>query len=115
MWEPMLHLFGALQHVRPTGGVLPQRQHVSEFTGFSGGWGWGGGVSFVRVTTRVDRPSRFFVYLVTCRSRDYLGNSTFALLLFGLEDMTGSTFEACLCLSLVLLLRLAGLRCPSPN
>ena len=37
------------------------------------GKGWVGGVSLVRVTTRVDRPSRVFVYLVKCRSRDYLG------------------------------------------
>ena len=34
---------------------------------------------------------------------------------FGLEDMAGSTFEDCLCLSFVLLLRLSSLRCPSPN
>ena len=102
-------MFGQLGGFCPSVNMYPSSQ------GFRVGGGGGGGVSFVRVTTRVDRPSRFFVYLVTCRSRDYLGNSTFALLLFGLEDMTGSTFEACLCLSLVLLLRLAGLRCPSPN
>ena len=46
-----------------------------------------------------------------------LGHDSFAgrPACLGLQDMTGSTLEVCLCLSLVLLLRLVGLRCPSPN
>ena len=42
-----------------------------------------------------------------------LSDHSFTRLLafLGLQDMTGSTFEVCLCLSLVLLLLLAGLRC----
>ena len=54
----------------------------------------GAGDSFVGVSTCITRHSRYT---------------------FGLEDMVGSTFEVGLCLSLVLLLRLSGLKCPSPN
>lgn len=73
----------------------------------------GAGGSFIRVTSHKS------TFAIRCRLRDapfafYSGNSTLALL-FCLEDMTGSMFEVCLCLSLVLLLRLSGLRCPSPN
>ena len=99
-------------HVGSTGGVSPARNMWSVFFRFGGGGG--GGVSFILVTTRVHRLRTSLVHPVLLGS---LGHDSFAgrPACLGLQDMTGSTLEVCLCLSLVLLLRLVGLRCPSPN
>ena len=95
-----------MQHAGTTGGVaqeqtFPTTQHTQH--GFRG-VGGGAGDSFVRVATRVNRHSRCDFGFVTRHLR----------YTFGLEGMADSMFEVCLCVSLVLLLRLSGLKCPSP-
>ena len=102
-----------LQHVGSTGGVSPARNMWSVFFRFGGGVGGVGSVSsWLRLA--------YIVYVLHWSTRflvGSLGHDSFAgrPACLGLQDMTGSTLEVCLCLSLVLLLRLVGLRCPSPN
>ena len=54
-----------LQLVGSTGGVSPARNMWSGFFGLGGGWG--GGVSFILVTTRVHRLRTSLVHPVPCR------------------------------------------------
>ena len=105
-----------MQHVGSTGGVSPARNMWSGLFGFGGGGGGWGGVGSVSSWLRL----AYIVYVLHWSTRflvGSLGHDSFAgrPACLGLQDMTGSTLEVCLCLSLVLLLRLVGLRCPSPN
>ena len=94
------------------GGSAPPVTCGLVFSGLGGGGGVGSVSSWLRLA--------YIVYVLHWSTRflvGSLGHDSFAgrPACLGLQDMTGSTLEVCLCLSLVLLLRLVGLRCPSPN